>query len=161
MCRNQSEAASTSQLPLFRDGEENESFRSNGKTDSLVGNLTYYEKAGGRLYVCGVFIANVTVNILLALNRGNEEFQSAKYDGKFAATLINGVCDGPNKTVDKRILRRFILGIYALLIAEIHCLSDFDYLFISDVIRVRVGEDRQRMDRTPVDALLASALAAK
>lgn len=77
--------------------------------DGFAEYLTFYEKNGGRQYTCGVFISAAALKALLALNRGNEEYKSAKFDSKFASTLINDIC-GPHSSSDEHILRNFVNG---------------------------------------------------
>lgn len=79
--------------------------------DGIAEYLTYMETSVGRHYTCGVFLSDATVKLLLALNRGNKEFRSAKYDLKFATALINEICESATST-DENVLRNFINGNY-------------------------------------------------
>lgn len=80
----------------------------NGITDILTGDLIFHQKADGRHYSSGIILKDSAVKILLALNRGNDEYKSKKYDGKFAATLIQGMAG----IVDLSVRRNFLLGLY-------------------------------------------------
>lgn len=61
------------------------------KTDELAGELfPFVEVANGRKYAIGVTLQTKTVNIMRALNTGNDRFKSISYDKQFVDTLI---CD--------------------------------------------------------------------
>lgn len=77
--------------------------------DGLAEYIPFHQNDTGRMYNCGVFMSNAAVKILLALNRGNGEYKSEKYDAKFTSSLINDICT-PTSTSDFNILRNFILG---------------------------------------------------
>lgn len=54
------------------------------------------------------FLSNNTVKLLLALNRGNEEFKSDRYDNKFAAMLVKDII--PSSDINNEIRRAFVFG---------------------------------------------------